>query len=210
MRQSLSKDTLEYQMTVNAGAFRILLMNGFAVKAEIVKWAENISTVHAEVPLSLSELKYATTLPVNETIFRLNSLSKGETPALVFRLVAGKIVRYLRSNETSRDKAIKTLEWMSRSSNLSAEEKIMMSDLHPVSNESLQLQVTDRMLQEKQLQRVLELYEPFDLWKPDEWDRAEEKIGAETTRVIQLMREEQFAYIREHSKARLKWWKRWM
>jgi len=199
-----------FRLIIIADVFRILLTNGIDVRTEIARWASELSETISPLPLSLKELKGANLLSANEIIFLLQSLSKGESHPLAYRLVAGKVFRAVQAKEMSIEKAIAVLEWLSRSSTLTAEEKVLMSDIHIGIIEAGDISEHDQKLMAKQLNTVLKMYEPYDVLRPDDWAGAEDNIGIEKMRMLELIRVEQGRFIHELKTSPRKWWKRWL
>lgn len=193
-----------------AEAYRLLLMNGFPVREQLVQWAEKELSQSVNADIFLSEITTSSSLHLNDLISLLQRYVGNELPLVSSRVLIGYLADNFAKGYLPLEKVCDSLCRLDRQGCLTHEEKSIIAGL----DDELQLAgngikgSVDELA--SYVNRLLLLYCEFRLQYPETWADVNTSTEYQIKELYQTIREERSAFIHEERKSQKRqWWKFW-
>ncbi|MFN8155273.1 MAG: hypothetical protein U0Y08_13355 [Bacteroidia bacterium] len=195
---------------VVAEAYRLLLVNGFPVREQLVHWADLELLNNSEADIFLADLSTSSSMNLNDLISLLQRYVGYEKPLVSSRAVIGYLADNFAKGYLPLEKICDSLCRLERQGGLTHEEKSMivgLDDEYSLAKDGIRGSVEEVVAY---LQRLLEGYRDFRLEEPGSWQLVNSKADAEIRQLFQTVREERSAFIHEERNSRKRpWWRFW-
>lgn len=193
-----------------AEAYRLLLMNGFPVREQLVQWADKELSQAVNADIFLTEITTSSTLKLNDLISLLQRYVGSEKPLISSRVVIGYLADNFAKGYLPLEKVCDSLCRLERQGSLTHEEKSIIAGL----DDELHLAMdgikgsVDELA--SYVDRLLLLYREFRLQDPETWADVNTRTENQINKLYQTIRDERSAYIQEERRSQKKqWWKFW-
>lgn len=193
-----------------AETYRLLLVNGFPVREQLVRWADEELSGRSEVNSFLEDLSTSSSMNLNDLISLLQRYVGSEKPLISSRAVIGYLADNFAKGYLPLEKVCDSLCRLERQGGLTHEEKYMIAGLddeYVLAKDGLKGNVEDIVAY---VQRLLKLYSEIRLQYPRNWSGISNRLEDEVRQLFQIVREERSAFIhQERSDKKKRWWKWW-
>ena len=195
---------------VVAEAYRLLLVNGFPVREQLVHWADDELSKASEPDSFLADLSTSSSMNLNDLISVLQRFVGQEKPLISSRVVIGYLADSFAKGYLPLEKVCDTLCRLERQGGLTHEEKYLivgLDDEYEVAKVGIKGTVEEIVAY---VQRLIQLYSDFRLQHPRTWSGSSDRLEDEVRQLFQTVREERAAFIhQERSDKKKRWWKWW-
>lgn len=193
-----------------AETYHLLLVSGFPVREQLVRWADEELAEHIEPDPFLSEISTSSMLHLNDLISLLQRYVGYEKPLASSRAVIGYLADNFAKGFIPLEKVCDSLCRLERQGGLSHEEKYLIAGLD--DEYGLTKDGTKGTVEEivAYIQRFLQMYIGFRLENPESWSGNSDRLEGEVRRLFQIVREERAVFIQHERIVKQKrWWKWW-
>ncbi len=193
-----------------AEAYRLLLVNGFPVREQLVHWADDELSKASEPDSFLADLSTSSSMNLNDLISLLQRFVGYEKPLISSRVVIGYLADNFAKGYLPLEKVCDSLCRLERQGGLTHEEKSMMvglDDEYELAKDGIKGTVEEVVAY---VQRLIQFYSDFRLQHPRTWSGSSDRLEEEVRQLFQTVREERAAFIHQERRDKQKrWWKWW-